>query len=89
MRAQIGDWIIKGIQGEFYPCKPDIFKATYEPMAGPYEEERNWYMVSFALHLTRNELPVGSTAGTLWLMNRLQAGIPVDNMTLVPEEATL
>ena len=25
-----GDWIIKGVQGEFYPCKPDIFKATYE-----------------------------------------------------------
>jgi hypothetical protein len=24
------DWIIKGIQGEFYPCKPDIFEATYE-----------------------------------------------------------
>lgn len=30
MRADIGDWIIKGIQGEFYPCKPDIFEATYE-----------------------------------------------------------
>ena len=28
--ANIGDWIIKGIQGEFYPCKPDIFEATYE-----------------------------------------------------------
>ncbi len=27
-----GDWIIKGIQGEFYPCKPDIFEATYEPV---------------------------------------------------------
>ena len=27
-----GDWIIRGIQGEFYPCKPDIFKATYEPV---------------------------------------------------------
>jgi len=26
-----GDWIIKGVQGEFYPCKPDIFAATYEP----------------------------------------------------------
>ena len=26
-----GDWIITGIQGERYPCKPDIFKATYEP----------------------------------------------------------
>ena len=26
------DWIIKGIKGEFYPCKPDIFTATYEPV---------------------------------------------------------
>ena len=31
MTADIGDWIIKGVQGEFYPCKPDIFEATYEP----------------------------------------------------------
>jgi hypothetical protein len=31
MRAEIGDWIIKGVKGEFYPCKPDIFAATYEP----------------------------------------------------------
>jgi hypothetical protein len=30
MRANIGDWIIKGIHGECYPCKPDIFSATYE-----------------------------------------------------------
>ena len=30
MRANIGDYIIKGIKGEFYPCKPDIFKASYE-----------------------------------------------------------
>jgi len=28
--AQRNDWIIKGVQGEFYPCKPDIFKETYE-----------------------------------------------------------
>jgi hypothetical protein len=27
--ASKGDWIIKGVQGEFYPCKPDIFEATY------------------------------------------------------------
>ena len=27
-----GDWIITGVQGEVYPCKPDIFKATYEPV---------------------------------------------------------
>jgi len=30
MRADIGDYIIEGVQGEFYPCKPDIFHATYE-----------------------------------------------------------
>lgn len=30
MYADPGDWIIKGVQGEFYPCKPDIFEMTYE-----------------------------------------------------------
>ena len=30
MDALTGDWIIKGVKGEFYPCKPDIFEATYE-----------------------------------------------------------
>lgn len=28
--ASVGDYIIKGVQGEFYPCKPDIFEQTYE-----------------------------------------------------------
>jgi hypothetical protein len=31
MTAMPGDWIIRGIKGEFYPCKPDIFAASYEP----------------------------------------------------------
>lgn len=31
MHAEKDDWIIKGVQGEFYPCKPDIFEETYEP----------------------------------------------------------
>jgi hypothetical protein len=31
MTASPGDWIIKGVKGEFYPCKPDIFAMTYEP----------------------------------------------------------
>lgn len=30
MRADEGDYIIKGVKGEFYPCKPDIFELTYE-----------------------------------------------------------
>lgn len=30
MRCEYGDYIIKGVKGEFYPCKPDIFEMTYE-----------------------------------------------------------
>ena len=30
MYASVGDWIIKGVNGEFYPCKPEIFEKTYE-----------------------------------------------------------
>lgn len=37
MRADIGDWIVRGVNGEFYPCKPDIFEQTYEAVAN--EEE--------------------------------------------------
>lgn len=33
MKATPGDWIIKGVNGEFYPCKPDIFEKTYEMVA--------------------------------------------------------
>ena len=30
--AEPGDWVIKGIRGEFYPCDPEIFEQTYEPV---------------------------------------------------------
>lgn len=30
LRVSLGDWIIKGVNGEYYPCKPDIFEKTYE-----------------------------------------------------------
>ena len=36
-KADISDWIIKGIKGEFYPCKPYIFEMTYEPV---YNEKK-------------------------------------------------
>jgi hypothetical protein len=32
MKANPGDWVIRGIKGEYYPCKPDIFETTYEPV---------------------------------------------------------
>ena len=33
MHANVGDWIITGVHGEQYPCKPDIFEKTYEPVS--------------------------------------------------------
>lgn len=35
MCASLGDWLIRGVQGELYPCKPEIFAATYEPESEP------------------------------------------------------
>ena len=34
MTAALGDWIIRGVAGEFYPCKTDIFAASYDPVEG-------------------------------------------------------
>lgn len=50
-----GDWIITGVNGEFYPCKPDIFEKTYEPVTPESlpsektytEEERDKFAVNF------------------------------------------
>ena len=40
MLASPGDWIITGVQGERYPCKPDVFAQTYEPADTPTAEAR-------------------------------------------------
>lgn len=42
MKADIGDWIITGIRGEKYPCKPDVFEKTYE--AVPDDTELTPYL---------------------------------------------
>lgn len=34
MLLKPGDWIVKGVKGEFYPCKPDIFEMTYDKVEG-------------------------------------------------------
>ena len=39
MHAKQGDYIIKGVKGEFYPCKPNIFEATYEVVEEYLENE--------------------------------------------------
>ena len=41
MRADIGDYVIKGVKGEFYPCKPDIFEMSYEEVEKSEEIKSN------------------------------------------------
>ena len=55
MLAEFGDYVIRGIQGEFYPCKPDIFLASYDEINAPAaadqpEEDRLEYMNREALN---------------------------------------
>ncbi|WP_211188222.1 hypothetical protein [Gordonia asplenii] len=38
MRVTVGDWVIRGVAGEFYPCKPDIFAATYDEVTDVFDE---------------------------------------------------
>jgi hypothetical protein len=39
--AIIGDWIIKGVKDQFYPCKPDIFEMTYQPVKEAMRPQEN------------------------------------------------
>lgn len=40
MHVSVGDYVIRGVQGEFYPCKPDIFEATYEAVTPDYDQAK-------------------------------------------------
>lgn len=55
MRADINDWIIKGVKGEFYPCKPDIFQQSYEPASHTPEQEGE--AISFAEWIVSDDNP--------------------------------
>lgn len=52
MRADLGDWIIRGVKSELYPCKPDIFEATYEPVEG---SGNGWTQEVASLRAERDE----------------------------------
>jgi hypothetical protein len=41
MHAEPGDWVIRGVKGELYPCKDDIFQLTYEPVDNAGTEQEN------------------------------------------------
>jgi len=54
MIANVGDWIIKGVKGEFYPCKPDIFEITYELM----DNDRSQYVKNMEEFHYTFEVPI-------------------------------
>ena len=54
MKANIGDYIIKGIKGEYYPCKPDIFELTYEKVYTLEEVKKMWEELGYYFTMTTN-----------------------------------
>ena len=55
--ADEGDWIIRGVQGEFYPCKPDIFAQTYQPAAEHHGEPTDAEIMAAAAAIARCTSP--------------------------------
>lgn len=80
MRAECGDYIIKGVNGEFYPCKPDIFKKTYEKVKSEVKQD-------IRADVLNNEL-----LGGCYHNLKIYWELPKDDMTLdwelegLPEE---
>ena len=73
MRADLGDWIVKGVQGEFYPCKPDIFEATYEPADGSREATAAVIEI-----VEKNRTTDDTTGGSVIVPNEVRInGIPL------------
>jgi hypothetical protein len=64
MLAEQGDWIIKGVAGEFYPCKPDIFEATYERAEPTSDDEiRTGGLPDYAAELNAAPQPAPDADG--------------------------
>lgn len=77
MKADIGDYIIKGVNGEFYPCKPDIFEKTYEP-AQDLDEGRWFEAIAIARYMLEEykKIPTGAfgAMGISTLITRYENG---------------
>jgi len=66
MYAQIGDFILRGIRGEFYPCKPDVFKESYENVQGD--------IYTKAPRIVQAKQFDGSDESVEWLLPELESG---------------
>ena len=73
MNVSIGDYIIKGIAGEFYPCKPDIFKETYETVSMVSDNDRTTVPMSQYIKLENKNKKLRNT------VNRLKRELEVED----------
>ena len=73
MNVSIGDYIIKGIAGEFYPCKPDIFKETYETVSMVSDNDRTTVPMSQYIKLENKNKKLRNT------INRLKRELEVED----------
>ena len=73
MNVSIGDYIIKGIAGEFYPCKPDIFKETYETVSMVSDNDKTTVPMSEYRKLENKNKKLRNT------INRLKRELEVED----------
>lgn len=73
MHVSVGDYVIKGVQGEFYPCKPDIFKQTYETVSMVSDNDRTTVPMSQYIKLENKNKKLRNT------INRLKRELEVEN----------
>lgn len=73
MNVSVGDYIIKGIAGEFYPCKPDIFKETYETVSMVSDNDRTTVPMSEYIKLKNKNKKLRNT------INRLKRDLEVED----------
>ena len=73
MNVSVGDYIIKGIAGEFYPCKPDIFKETYETVSMVSDNDRTTVPMSEYRKLENKNKKLRNT------VNRLRRELEVED----------
>ena len=73
MNVSIGDYIIKGIAGEFYPCKPDIFKETYETVSMVSDNDKTTISMSEYIKLKNKNKKLRNT------INRLKRELEVED----------
>ena len=73
MNVSIGDYIIKGIAGEFYPCKPDIFKETYETVSMVSDNDKTTVPMSQYRKLENKNKKLRNT------INRLKRELKVED----------